>query len=130
MVAAYSTGHGSYSGRSGGYGGGHGDCCCCDNGGGGLLSGGAGMAAAAGAALGLLIAAAIKAMAAAKRKRRNVGRYEEMRSSSMESAHNLFMSGRHFRTFFIFNLKATFAIQIYGCKDSKALLETSWVRAL
>ncbi len=103
MSGAYSTGHGSYSGRSGGYGGGHGDCCCCDNGGGGLLGGGAGMAAAAGAALGLLIAAAIKAMAAAKRKRRDVGRNEMVMINSMESARNLFMSGRPLE-FFHFHL--------------------------
>ena len=89
-MGSYSTGYGSYSGRSSyGKGGGHGDCCCCGEG--GLLGGGAGLAAAAGAALGLLIAAAIKAMAG-RRRRREIG-YSGM-ASSVDVSRELFLSGR------------------------------------
>ena len=83
-MGSYSTGYGSYSGRSSH---GHGDCCCCD---GGLLGGGPGLAAAAGAALGLLIAALIKAMAG--RRRRRAVAIEGSQISSVE----LFLTGRNF----------------------------------
>ncbi len=87
-MGSYSTGHGSYSGRSSH--GGHGDCCCC-GGDDGLLGGSAALAAAAGAALGLLIAAAIKAKAV-RRRRREIG-FPAM-ASSVDLSRELFFTGR------------------------------------
>jgi len=88
VMGSYSTGHGSYSGRSSH--GGHGDCCCC-GGDDGLLGGSAALAAAAGAALGLLIAAAIKAKAV-RRRRREIG-FPAM-ASSVDLSRELFFTGR------------------------------------
>ena len=101
LVGAYSTGHGSYSGRSSYGHGSHGDCCCCGDTGGGLAGSSTAIAAAAGAALGLLIAAAIKAAAAGKRKRRQLTDGTSEMNSSMEMSRELFMTGRWDHFFYL-----------------------------